>query len=677
MSWLLASRWRVLLVGVGLLLALDLGRSLYARVAYATPYEQWDGKPYDTTFNFPPSSNLRPEMSLGEKVYTANCAVCHGASGNGKGISASSIYPRPRDFTQGQFKYKTTAPGHPPSDEDLIRTVANGLPASPMPYFKDFLSAEEIEAVVTYVKGFSPVFADAASEAMPIPTRVTPDDASIARGAELFKNNCAACHGADGRARAKLKDSTGAEVHTRDLTAPWTFRGGSEPEQLWLRVTNGLAPSPMPSFAETLTPEERWDVVNYVLSIAHPAPWEPGGQLQGPRTDPDPHKRGEYLVHTSICSLCHTQLSPQAVYRDEKYLSGGMQVQAYPYGIFVARNLTSDPETGLGARPVEEIANIIRRGQANDRSVNFFGMPWQAFYGLSEEDGLAIATYLKEDLPPVKSRVPPRMEYGALETLIMKIATPSLPVPVPSALTYSVGSYGDPNPGPLPADWPRRVMVGAQWMVLVGLVILFVIAGPREKRFPTTLGGWALAVGATVMVSLCGLVGAVINNLPEVLPAQVINDNTNIYIQPPQTGTPEQVALTQRGYQIFTTISCAFCHSVDGSGGFKVNGEGLGTRWTRNISSDAATGIGAWSDAEIARAIRSGVSRDGRPLYWQGMPWDHFANLDEEDVRAVIAYVRTLPPVANAVPLPAPPGPNDCAVYTFYLAPKQYEPGCQ
>jgi hypothetical protein len=102
-----------------------------------------------------------------------------------------------------------------------------------------------------------------------------------------------------------------------------------------------------------------------------------------------------------------------------------------------------------------------------------------------------------------------------------------------------------------------------------------------------------------------------------------------------------------------------------------------GTIWTRNISSDVETGLGAWSDAEIARAIRSGVSRDGRQLHWQGMTWDHFANFDEEDVRAVIAYLRILPPVEHEIPIYSPPSPDDCSIYTFWTVPDNFTPGCK
>ncbi len=55
------------------------------------------------------------------------------------------------------------------------------------------------------------------------------------------------------------------------------------------------------------------------------------------------------------------------------------------------------------------------------------------------------------------------------------------------------------------------------------------------------------------------------------------------------------------------------------------------------------------------------------PLHWQGMIWDHFSNMDEVDVRAIIFYLRTLPPIENKLPDPVPPSPADCAQYTFFL----------
>ena len=58
--------------------------------------------------------------------------------------------------------------------------------------------------------------------------------------------------------------------------------------------------------------------------------------------------RGEYLVHAEMCGLCHTMVNRTGIYRgDDAYVAGGMRVEVYPHGVFVTRNLTSDPETGV------------------------------------------------------------------------------------------------------------------------------------------------------------------------------------------------------------------------------------------------------------------------------------------------------------------------------------------
>src|SRR6266850_2073749 len=93
---------------------------------------------------------------------------------------------------------------------------------------------------------------------LPVPPRLAPSAASVERGKAFYRQSCAACHGADGRAQNRYDDQSGRQVAARDLTAPWTFRGGSEPAQIWLRLTTGMALSAMPSYADTLAPAERW-----------------------------------------------------------------------------------------------------------------------------------------------------------------------------------------------------------------------------------------------------------------------------------------------------------------------------------------------------------------------------------------------------------------------------------
>ena len=364
---------------VGLLLLLDVGRSINARIGFSEPPELWqpDPKVY-ANLKWPPGVDLPPDTPVGQRVFIEHCAVCHGPDGRGNGPAAPSLIPHPRDFTKGQFKYKSTPAGQPPATGDLVRTISHGLHASAMPYFQDILSEDEIQKVVEHIKGLSPVFGGAAPRVLDIPQRVPPDAASIGRGQTLFTQfGCVACHGSDAKGGIPLQEATGYPVVSRDLTAPWTFRGGSDPKQIWLRVTTGLAPSPMPAFESVMTPDQRWDVVNYVLSLARVPAWEPGGKLEGPGQEEDLLKRGRYLLHSQMCGICHTQTNPTGIYRgDDFYLAGGMRVGVYPHAVYISRNLTPDKETGLGNWTEKEIANALRNGQAPGRLLNSWAMIW-------------------------------------------------------------------------------------------------------------------------------------------------------------------------------------------------------------------------------------------------------------------------------------------------------------
>ena len=85
---------------------------------------------------------------------------------------------------------------------------------------------------------------------------------------------------------------------------------------------------------------------------------------------------------------------------------------------------------------------------------------------------------------------------------------------------------------------------------------------------------------------------------------------------------------------------------------------------SRNITPDVETGIGTWSDDEIARAIREGVRKDGSALF-PIMPYPFFATMDDEDVKSIVVYLRTLPAVKNVVPTRQLPGPLEYIVKTI------------
>ena len=85
---------------------------------------------------------------------------------------------------------------------------------------------------------------------------------------------------------------------------------------------------------------------------------------------------------------------------------------------------------------------------------------------------------------------------------------------------------------------------------------------------------------------------------------------------------------------------------------------------SRNITPDPETGIGTWTDDEVARAIREGVRKDGSALF-PVMPYTEFSKMDDADVEAIVVYLRTLTPVRNQVPVRNLPFPLEYIVKTM------------
>jgi mono/diheme cytochrome c family protein len=85
---------------------------------------------------------------------------------------------------------------------------------------------------------------------------------------------------------------------------------------------------------------------------------------------------------------------------------------------------------------------------------------------------------------------------------------------------------------------------------------------------------------------------------------------------------------------------------------------------SRNITPDVETGLGSWSDDEVARAIREGIRKDGTALF-PVMPYVDYAAMDDEDVKAIVVYLRTLAPVRNQVPARNLPFPLEHIVKTI------------
>jgi mono/diheme cytochrome c family protein len=94
--------------------------------------------------------NSRPQAG-GYALYRRNCLHCHGVSGAGDGPTAPFLYPSPRDYRRGVFKFTSTPYAAPPHRDDLRRTISNGLHGTSMPAFHSLMTESEIEQVIDYV----------------------------------------------------------------------------------------------------------------------------------------------------------------------------------------------------------------------------------------------------------------------------------------------------------------------------------------------------------------------------------------------------------------------------------------------------------------------------------------------------------------------------------------------
>jgi DMSO reductase family type II enzyme heme b subunit len=219
-------------------------------------------------------------VERGRAVYDKWCWWCHGQDGAGDGPAAAYLRPKPRDFTLGIYQFKTTKGDTPPSDADIMRAITAGLPGTAMPAWKDLINEQQRHDLVKLLKTFSDIFeyekpgpvVSTAGEPPATPERI---DA----GKKVFrKAKCYECHGDTGKGEPskRLKDDWGDQIWPRNLTKPWTFRGGKSVRDVFTRVTLGIPGTPMPVFGdpgkkEALEEKERWEVAHYVASLAEPA----------------------------------------------------------------------------------------------------------------------------------------------------------------------------------------------------------------------------------------------------------------------------------------------------------------------------------------------------------------------------------------------------------------------
>lgn len=215
-------------------------------------------------------------LDRGKRIFTSNCAVCHGDTGSGAMWTQTSLNPSPRDFT-------TLAARTELSRERMLTSVTHGRPGTAMMSFSSRLSAADINAVVDYIRATFMVEKTAqvaangdnphAGMAVPQARPPVPDaDMSLPfpvglkgdamQGRVFYLKNCFACHGEQGDGQGPR--SSFISPPPRNFLAPESRRILNRPALL-KAVSGGKPGTPMPAWDKVLTPQEIANVAEFVF----------------------------------------------------------------------------------------------------------------------------------------------------------------------------------------------------------------------------------------------------------------------------------------------------------------------------------------------------------------------------------------------------------------------------
>ncbi len=191
------------------------------------------------------ASGQSPDLATGERVFRDNCAVCHGAAGDGQGMAAHHFKTPPRDLAKGRFKFRSTASGQVPTDADLARTIVQGIPSTGMvPQGRSCwrIWSSPTKSWMTAFSAFTP--------------RQGQEEACV-------KGECAECHGKE--ARGDGPSAKDLSVKPSDLTRR-PLKSGATARDIMRTLLTGLDGTPMPSYYQVLEDDELWDLAYWLAA---------------------------------------------------------------------------------------------------------------------------------------------------------------------------------------------------------------------------------------------------------------------------------------------------------------------------------------------------------------------------------------------------------------------------
>ena len=190
----------------------------------------------------------------GKKVYAKYCVGCHGQNGDGLGPAATRLITKPRDFTKGIYKFRSTDSGSLPMEADLHRVISGGLSRVSMPAFP-LMPEQEKVAVIEYIKSFYGDWEKHKGQRKIVSVPAPPDDLDqperIRRGRVVYlAMQCGKCHGSDGAGTGATQthytDAWGNPQKPLNFTRGF-LKGGNDPQDIYRTFHTGLR-SVMPAY---------------------------------------------------------------------------------------------------------------------------------------------------------------------------------------------------------------------------------------------------------------------------------------------------------------------------------------------------------------------------------------------------------------------------------------------